>query len=335
MRRAISSLIVRAVDLLSDILRDLRLESTVLSVFELHAPWGLRKQRLEGGAPFHVVIEGRCVLRMEHKKPTELAAGDLVVLPHGDAHTLSSSASAPVTPFKSVLLQNGVVETWAPGKRAGRPAAIRFGSAKGEVVRVISGVFAFQDRRRNPVLEVLPPLIRVAGEHGRGPSWLENAIRLLIDEAFSEAPGALTIAERVADILFVQAVRAYIASERDAPSSGWLRGLLDPSIGRALSLVHARAAEPWTVERLARAVGLSRTVFAQRFRRLVGETVMAYVTHRRMHLAAGLLCTSNDGLAQIAEQVGYETEVTFSKAFRVWAGEPPGRYRRRMREAAR
>ncbi|WP_158502430.1 AraC family transcriptional regulator [Vitiosangium sp. GDMCC 1.1324] len=322
-------------DLLSDILRDLRLESTVLSVFELHAPWGLRKDGLAGGAPFHVVIEGRCLLRMEHQKPTELTAGDLVVLPHGDAHTLSSSASAPVTPFKSVLLQNGVVETWAPGKRVGRPVVIRFGSAKGEVVRVISGVFAFRDPRRNPVLEALPPLLRVAGEHGRGPSWLENALRLLIDEAFSEAPGASTIAERVADILFVQAVRTHIASVQDGPSSGWLRGFLDPSIGRALGLVHARAAEPWTVERLARAVGLSRTVFAQRFRRLVGETVMAYVTSRRMHLAAGLLCTSNDGLGQIAEQVGYETEVTFSKAFRAWAGEPPGHYRRRMRDAKR
>ncbi|HWA71134.1 MAG TPA: AraC family transcriptional regulator [Polyangiaceae bacterium] len=318
-------------DLLSDLLRDLRLESTVFCLFELRAPWGLRKDSLEA-APFHVVIEGRCWLQLRGEKGIELATGDLVVLPHGDEHTLSSSKSASTVPFKAVLKRHGITEAWTPGKRVGRPVEIRHGSPKGEIARVVSGVFAFRDPRRNPVLDALPRVMRVACEHGRGIPSFDGALRLLIDEAFSQVPGAMTVVERAADIVFVQAVRAHIASTGPV-SGGWLRGLLDPQIGRALSLVHARPAQPWTIASLARQVGLSRTIFAERFRRLVGDTVMAYVTGRRMHVASGLLCTESDGLAHIARQVGYASEVAFSKAFRAWADEPPGRYRRRMRAA--
>ena len=318
-------------DLLSDLLRDLRLESTVFCLFELRAPWGLRKDSLEA-APFHVVVEGRCWLQLEGEKGLELTAGDLVVLPHGDAHTLSSAKSAATVPFKTVLQRHGISEGWTPGKRVGRPVEIRHGSSKGEPARLVSGVFGFRDPRRNPVLDALPRLMRVPGEHGRGKPWLEGALRLLIDEASSQIPGAMTVIERAADIVFVQAVRAHIASTEPV-SGGWLRGLLDPQLGRALSLVHLRPEAAWTIASLAHEVGLSRTVFAERFRRLVGETVMAYVTSRRMHVAAGLLCTEHDGLAQIARRVGYESEAAFSKAFRAWAHEPPGRYRRRMRVA--
>jgi AraC-like DNA-binding protein len=318
------------VDHLSEVLRDLRLESAVFGVLELRAPWGFRDEALQGGAPFYVVIEGSCLFRMGPSTPIELRAGDLVVLPHGDAHVLSSSASAPTVSFTSLIKGKGVTKPVANREQANRPTLIRFGPIKGGLFRVVSGAFAFRDPRRNPILEVLPALIHIAGEHGRGQPWLEKALCLLIEEAFSDAPGASTVAERAADILFVQAVRAHIASTPAEVSSGWLRGLLDPSIGRSLGLVHARPSEPWTVAHLARSVGLSRTVFAQRFRLLVGQTVMAYVTDQRMHVAARLLCASEDGLAQIAEQVGYETEVTFSKAFRAWSGEAPGRYRKRL-----
>jgi AraC-like DNA-binding protein len=321
------------VDPLSDVLRDLRLESTVFCVLALHAPWGLAKDRLDG-APFHIVVEGRCWIQVEGEAPMELTRGDLVVLPHGDAHVLSSSPAASTVPFRAVLRRHGVTEAWAPGLRVSRLLEIRHGSARGEMARVVSGVFAFRDRRRNPVLEALPRLIRMRAEHGRGTTWLDAALQLLLDETLTQAPGAATVVERTADILFVQAVRAHIASS-DPASGGWLRGLLDPAIGLALSLVHARPGAPWTIESLGREVGLSRTVFAQRFRTLVGETVMVYVTRIRMHLAAGLLCAGSDGLSRIAQRVGYESEVTFSKAFRAWAGEPPGRYRRRMSSQTR
>jgi AraC-like DNA-binding protein len=316
-------------DPLSEVLRDLHLESTVFCVFELRAPWGLQKTSHEG-APFHVITEGRCWVQFELDTPIELTTGDLIVIPHGEGHKLLSSPDAPSEPIGTVLARHGVHGKWTPGVRLGRPLEIRTGSTEGELTRVVSGVFAFQDRRRNPVLETLPRIIRVPGEHGRARPWLEAALGLLVEEAFSEVPGATTVVERLADILFVQAVRAHIQSSNDG-GGGWLRGLLDPKIGRALSLIHARPAAPWTIELLAREVGLSRTVLAERFRELVGDTVMAYVTSRRMHVAAGLLYRGSDSLAQIAQRVGYESDISFSKAFRSWSGEPPGYYRRRMK----
>lgn len=316
-------------DLLSDVLRDLRLESAVLSMGEHRAPWGFDKGTV-GGAPFHIIVEGRCLLEAEDDVLTELAPGDLVVLPHGDRHALMSDRRAPRTPFKQVLEANGVDGTWRPGMRTEQLHQIRFGG-RGAVTRVITGVFSFRDRRRNPLLEALPTVIHVRGQLGRGPAWLEGSLSLLIEELTSGRPGFQTIAERVADIVFVQAVRDYIAST-PTNGSGWLRGLKDPPIAHALSLVHARPGEAWTVASLAKAVALSRTVFANRFRTLVGSTVMEYVAARRMHVAAGMLTSSSDALAEIANEVGYESEISFSKAFRRWGGMPPGQYRRRMDE---
>jgi AraC-like DNA-binding protein len=316
-------------DPLSEVLRDLYLESTVFCVFELRAPWGLQKMSHEG-APFHIVTDGRCWVQFGLESPIELGTGDLVVIPHGEGHKLLSSPDAPSEPIGTVLARYGVSGRWTPNLRPSRPLEIRLGSTEGELARVVSGVFGFRDRRRNPVLETLPRIIRVPGEHGRARPWLQAALDLLVDEAFSQAPGANTVVERVADMLFVQAVRAHIQSSKDG-GGGWLRGLLDPKIGLALSLIHAQPAAAWTIDLLAREVGLSRTVFAERFRDLVGDPVMAYVTGRRMHVAAGLLHRGGDNLAQIARRVGYESDISFSKAFRSWAGEPPGSYRKRMR----
>jgi len=206
---------------------------------------------------------------------------------------------------------------------------IRFGG-DGFLTRIIMGVFAFRDGRRNPLVEALPAVLHVRGRMGRGPTWLESSLSLLIDEAMS---GIQTVVERVADIVFVQAVRDYIAS---APTngSGRLRGLTDPQVARALSLMHGRPGESWTVASLAKAVALSRTVFANRFRALVGSSVMEYVTAQRMHVAAGMLADSGRALSTIADEVGYESEVSFNKAFRRWAGLPPGQYRRRMKDSS-
>ncbi|MGH8773407.1 MAG: cupin domain-containing protein, partial [Burkholderiales bacterium] len=298
------------------------------SIGEFRAPWGVQKGAV-GAAPFHVVIEGCCLLEVADNEPIELAPGDLVVLPHGTPHALLSERRAVRTPFKRVLEANGIRGTWTPGMRIEKLDRIRFGG-RGSLTRIITGVFAFRDRRRNPLLEALPALIHVRGRM-EGGAWLESSLSLLIEESASGTPGFQTIAERVADIVFVQAVRDYIAS-KPANGGGWLRGLTDPRIARALSLVHERPSEPWTVASLAKAVALSRTVFANRFRALVGSSVMEYVTARRMHTAAGMLLDSSQALQEIANEVGYESEISFSKAFRRWAGLPPGQYRSRMKQ---
>jgi len=316
-------------DLVSDILRDLRLQSAVLSTAEFREPWGFDKGAI-GAAPFHIIVEGRCFLEAAGGPPVELTAGDLVVLPHGDRHALWSEASVPRASFKEVLAANGIDGTWTRSKRLEGLGRIRFGGT-GALTRTITGVFTFQDRRRNPLIEALPPIIHVRGRMGRGPAWLEGSLDLLIEELTAARPGFQTIAERVADMVFVQAIRECIANT-PAHGSGWLRGLTDPQIARALALVHERPGEPWTVASLGKAVALSRTVFANRFRALVGVSVMEYVTARRMHVAAGMLTASNEALAGIASEAGYQSEISFSKAFRRWAGVPPGQYRRRMNE---
>jgi AraC-like DNA-binding protein len=323
------------VDILSDVLHDLRLESAVFCVLELRAPWALAKDPLEA-APFHIVVEGRCLLDRADAPPLELAAGDLVILPRGEGHVLASGPGVERTSFKEVLLRNGRSNTWAPGRQppqTRRPLEIRFGDPAGAVARLVSGVFAFRDLRRNPIIEGLPGVIHLRGEQGRGPAWLESSLRLLLDEAFSEAPGWSTVAQRVADIIFVQAVRAFLSSQ---PTSvgGWLRGLTDPQVSKALARVHSAPEVALTLEGLAREVGMSRTVFAQRFRMLVGESVMAYVARRRMHVAAGLLGSADLSLAEVAARVGYDSDVAFSKAFKRWSGEAPGRYRSRARASS-
>lgn len=314
-------------DLLSDILRELRLESAVMSMAELRAPWGLDKGRVEG-APFYAIIAGECWLDIEGQPSRHLATGDLVVVPLGHRHALRSQADASLTPFTDVLKANGIATPLPPGARLQQPNRLTFGGT-GPLTRIVIGLFLFRDRRRNVLLEALPALIHVRGGAGDAHAPLASALKLLVDESFSGMPGFRTIAERVADVVFVQVVRYAITAE---PSNGvgWVRGLSDPQIGRALSLAHSQPAEAWTVASLARAIGLSRTVFSRRFRALTGATVMEYVTERRMQRAAELLTDSQLGLSELANQVGYESEVSFSKAFRRWASIPPGRYRRSM-----
>lgn len=318
-------------DLLSDVLRDLRLASAVLSVAELSAPWGIEKSVI-AGAPFYIILEGRCLLEADDHASIELAQGDLVIWPHGHRHALVSSRGAKRTSSQRVLEANGVKKIWRPGLRVAQLQQIRFGG-RGALTRIVMGVFSFQDRRRNPLLEGLPSVIHVRGHLGRGPAWLESSLALLIEELTACRPGFQTVAERVTDTILVQAVRHYVAN---APTngSGWLRGLTDPQVAHALSMIHSRPGEAWTVASLATAVALSRTVFANRFRELVGSTVMEYVTARRMHVAAGMLASSSETLAGIANEVGYESEISFSRAFRRWGGIPPAQYRRHMKESA-
>lgn len=321
-----------AMDLLSDVLRDLRLESVVLSTSELRAPWGYDKGAVRGAAPFHVIVEGRCQLEVADRPPVELARGDLVMFPHGDAHALYSEPGADRVPFSAVLEANGIQNTWSPGKRIEALDRLRFGG-QGALTRSITGLFVFRDRRISPLLDSLPAFIHLRGQAGRGPDWPQSSRGLLIDEILSARPGFQAVTERLADIVFVQAVRDHMGSAPEQ-ASGWLRGLADPQIARSLSLVHARPGERWTVASLAKEVALSRTVFARRFRELVGSSVMEYVTARRMHAAAGMLAASTQAMSAVANEVGYESEISFNKAFRRWAGMPPGQYRRSMRTPA-
>jgi AraC-like DNA-binding protein len=309
-------------DLLSDVLRDLRLESAVLSMGELRAPWGFDKGAVEA-APFHVVIEGHCLFEAEGSDPIELTPGDLVVLPHGDRHAFFSDRRARRTPFKQVLEANGIDGTWTPGKRiegwTGFASAVEAHSRGPSRASSRSAIdVAIRSSKR------FRPSFMSAG--GWGAGRLGSKVR-------SVSPGGRASRPLPNGWPTSSSCRQYVITSRACR-----RTVVADSAGsrtrrsRALSLVHGRPGEAWTVASLARAVALSRTGFAHRFRALVGSSVMEYVTARRMHVAAGMLARSREALPEIASEVGYESEVSFSKAFRRWAGLPPGQYRRRMKE---
>jgi AraC-like DNA-binding protein len=303
----------------------------VLSTSVLLAPWGFDKGVVSRAAPFHVIVEGRCLLEVPGRPAVELAVGDLVIFPRGHPHSLYSDPGVSRVPFAAVLEANGMRGTWSPGQRIERLDHIRYGG-QGALTRMINGLFVYRDHRSNPLVESLPAVLHVRGRMGRGQDWFQSSQAFLIDEASSERPGFQTLIERLADIMFVHAIRDHMTK---APGdAGWLRGLADPQVARAISLIHSQPEHPWTVASLGKAVALSRTVFARRFRQMLGSSVMEYVAMRRMHVAAGLLAESTHAMSTIANGVGYESEISFNKAFKRWAGMPPGQYRREVRSSA-
>jgi AraC-like DNA-binding protein len=312
-------------DLLSDVLRDLRLRSAVLSLNEFRAPWGFDKPSIAGAAPFHVVVDGGCLLVTGDQEVCDLAAGDMVIMPHGHPHGLQSDRSARRVPFHQLLEDAGIEGAWSAERRMERLARRRFG-ADGPATLLLSGIFTFGHSGRNSLLESLPPVIRARVAQDGSMNGLSGLDQLMA-EADAGRPGFQTIAERMADILFVQAVRDFVANLPEG-ATGWLRGLTDPHIARVLSLVHEQPEEAWTLALLASKVALSRTVLSNRFQRLVGTGVISYLTARRMHVASEILTSSRRSMADIANAVGYESEISFSRAFRRWAGMPPGEYRR-------
>lgn len=240
---------------------------------------------------------------------------------------------AALTPFRSVLAERGV-EPWRPGSRI-KPFVLRHGPGDRGPVRIITGVFGFADRRENPILAALPRVFHLAAEDmadAPARTWLTLTVQALEEEIGSGRPGAASVAARLADLLFVQAVRLHLASE-DPKGPGWLRGVGDPQVGRVLALIHAHPERPWSVASLAEAAGMSRSRFASRFVELVGRTPLGYLTHWRMHEAAGRLTENGTPLATLAAQYGYASEVAFSKAFKRCAGCSPAQFKRRARGA--
>jgi transcriptional regulator GlxA family with amidase domain len=195
----------------------------------------------------------------------------------------------------------------------------------------VSGCFRFEAQGDNPLIECLPPVIHVKSDGGPAVRWLEATLQFLATETASDQPGTATVVSRLADILFVQAMRANLASAC-SDARGWLRALTDPQLGAALRVMHERPAEPWTVEALAEKVAMSRSAFAARFKAQVGDGPLGYLTRWRMQRAAQLLHDTDRTVAAVAGAVGYETDAAFGKAFRRHLGMTPSEYRSRAAE---
>ena len=310
-------------DVLADVLQSVRLRSQVYGRMELTAPWGMRLDLGNDAHPvFYVISRGTCWLDVEGvDESVPLAGGDFVFLPRGGPLSLRDHPSTPVRDFADVLADMGKHISDCPTATS----ALRYGGG-GAPVGLVSGCFTFEDGGANPLVESLPPLIHVKGDQGAPVRWLESTLQFLGAEAGSPLPGTETIRSRLADILFVQAIRVHIAAESDKPS-GWLRALTDPQIGRALRLIHERPEAPWTVDQLADRVSMSRSAFADRFRSLVGVPPLGYLTRWRMHKGACMLNRGEMTVAAVARAVGYESEGSFGKVFKRYTGTTPGDYR--------
>jgi len=310
--------------LVDEVLEGLRLKSTVFSRMTLSGDWGFAKDALSG-APFHLVLRGEAWLRTEGGATLRLGPGDVVVLPRGEAHELLGRPAAEAIPFRRVLEEMGWTH-WTPGVRF-KTVDLRFGEGEPSTT-LITGVFAFGDLRRNPLLGALPSTLLMRAAAGSAPAAAMEAIIALLDaETAAATPGAESLCIRLADILFIQVVRHYLASSADLPR-GWLRGMADPEIAPALALMHREPERAWSVASLARAVCMSRSRFAARFQEVVGSAPLEYLTQWRMYEAAGRLAEGRIGLPALASSVGYRSEISFSKAFKRWIGRSPAEYRR-------
>lgn len=300
---------------LSAILRELRFEAAGYRRLELRAPWAIAFEQ-HGLRGIHIMLEGRCEAVFKDMPVLQLEPGDFVVAPRGDPHVLRSvgGAKATVTPASALA-------------RAATQGRIRV-AGEGEQSLVLCGAFVFHEAD-HPALEALPRTICMRGDEGRLPSWLAAYVELLDAEATGDAPGSDVVMARLSDALVARALRAH-ASEAEQP--GWLRGLRDPHIAKALGAMHEQLRKPWTLAALAKIAGLSRAAFALRFVDAVGETPMKYLLRCRMRHAMTLLRDERKSLAQIAQRVGYASEAALSNAFKRHTGVAPGVYRKTARE---
>ena len=305
-------------DALSDVLRTVHLSGSLYCHSEPSAPWGMEVPAGDT-AQFHILRRGRCFLLSEGSEPVLMESGDMAIYPGGLPHVVVDDPRTNPQPLQQLIEQRDESE---------ESCALIFGGG-GEQATLICGYFRFDKSQVHPLMKVLPPMILLKGESGRAQPWLESTLDLIAGESCSRSPGSEILIDRLTETLFIRVIRSYLndpASGRLDPS--WLAGLRDEKIGEALGYIHHFPEEAWTVDVLARRVGMSRSSFSGRFSELVGEPPLKYITRWRMQLAAEHLKEEKLSLAEIAMKVGYQAEAAFSKVFKRMWGISPGSYRR-------
>jgi len=318
-------------DVLSDVLRGIRLSGALFLNADMHAPWcvnipkgpdlaqvlRLPARRL---AICHVLLEGRCWIQLqEGGEPLEMVAGDVVTFPHADPHVMGSNLQ------HSAVLVDHVVRPRVP--ELGR---VRYGGS-GEKAVIVCGWFAYEGDGANPLMDTLPRVFRTCLRHRGAGAWIEQSIGFALTEAASASPGVDALISKTAEILFLEALRGYIESI-PADRTGWLAGLKDPLTARCLALMHESPGLDWTVDSLGQAAHSSRSALAERFTRFVGMPPLQYLTRWRMVVAADKLRDKRGDLARIAASVGYKSEAAFNRAFKREFGTSPGQWRRQAHE---
>jgi len=313
-------------DALSETLRVVRLVGAIFINARFTAPWCYQSPRADSAAPllepgaervviFHLLTEGESFVELGSQPPLRLVAGDAVLFPQGDAHRMSSQPG--LSPASGARLDAVL---------ARRPRQLSYGGG-GATTRLVCGYLACDARLARMLLAGLPPVVRVNLRGSNAGPWLEASVRYALAEARSPRPGGAGVLAKLAEVLFIEVLRQYM-NEQGEGRTGWLAGVGDRVVGAALNALHQTPARAWTLEELARVAGTSRSVLAERFQHLVKSSPMQYLTQWRMLMAANLLSRSNASLTHIAEQVGYQTDTAFSRAFRREYGLPPAAWRR-------
>jgi AraC-like DNA-binding protein len=315
---------------LSDVLKTVRLTGAAFYDVVGMAPWAAEQPsreiilpRILPGAQhlisYHVVTEGSCYAALLGEEPITVAAGEVVVFTHGDQHVMSSSPGMRAGPDPTDDLDLATRQL---------PFSLSHGEDGPVSARLVCGFLACDARPFNPLLDNLPRVLKAGDRDGSSQGWIGQFIRFAIAESNEKRAGGESVLARLSELMFIEVVRRYLDT-LPPERVGWLAGLRDPFIGKALSLLHAEPARDWTIEELARTVGLSRSVLAERFADIVGTPPMQYLAQWRMQLAAGLLAGSNANMAAIAAEIGYESEASFSRAFKKMTGTSPSLWRRR------
>jgi AraC-like DNA-binding protein len=320
-------------DVLSEVLKVVKLDSAFFFNAEFSAPWSYLSPESCKLAPFinqpdahvivyHFLIDGRAQARLGDTRVT-LGPGDIVILPHGNAHFLES---APMSDF--VKGEDHLQQVFAQGLKLSRIGG------GGEVARFVCGFMSCEPRLSQVFLAGLPPIFKVNIRSDESGKWLENSIRYTIGDYSVSGEGADAVLAKLCETLFAETLRRYIL-QLPEHETGWLAGARDPEVGKALALMHREPATPWTIADLAHKVGLSRSVLAERFRQFLGEPPVSYLTSWRLQMAARMLASTSYSVAQIASEVGYESEQAFNRAFKRKFGNPPARFRAETRQSPR
>jgi len=318
------------VDALSDVLNSVRLEGGVYLNAEFTAPWCIRgecsvpavRERLAGAEHvvfFHFLTEGACKVRLvDAGEVIDVAAGDLILIPQDDPHLLGSEVH--FAPMQTDMLFEG------DGASDPDLVQLRQGGG-GAVTRFVCGYLACSRSVCRPLLDALPRLLCISVGDASASASLRELLRMGVRESVASRPGAGSMLAKLSELVFVEAIRRY-AEDASTTGRGWLAGVRDTYVGRALALLHAAPSRAWTVDELAREVALSRSALAERFAELVGESPMQYLIRWRLALAAKALRSGNETLARIAQRCGYESEAAFNRAFKREFGAPPAAWRR-------
>jgi AraC-like DNA-binding protein len=307
-------------DLLRDIMESLRTKGRIHGRLELRGPFGFRVP-IEMGH-FFIITRGCCFLRTTDESPLRLEVGDFAFLP----------TSTPCSLLSAVDVEEIRGFNDEESESYARSRVIHFDGKMGTPVSLVSGCFTFSSPESRLLVEHLPAAVHLQASGAQATPWTHGIIQLIVNETMHHRLGSTTVIDRLAEVLFVHALRDYFERPRPNQSQNWLRAMADAKIGSSLNRIHSDLAHNWTVQDLAKSVGMSRSAFAAKFKSTVGTTPLDHLTQRRMLRAAGMISETTDArIDMIAAAVGYESESSFRKAFRNVMGSSPSEYRKRSR----